>query len=77
MTKLKRLFAQVLNINEKEVTEQTSRENMTEWDSFNHLLLINEIEKEFNIKFTMEEVEKIRTFKDIRRLAADKGIEDE
>ena len=77
MTELKKLFARVLDINEQDVTEETSRENTEKWDSFNHLLLINELEKEFNIRFTMEEVEKIKTFKDIKKIVTEKGVEDE
>jgi len=77
MTELKKLFARVLDINEQDVTEETSRENTEKWDSFNHLLLINELEKEFNIRFTMEEVEKIKTFKDIKKIVTNRSAKNE
>ena len=63
MEDLKKIISRVLNIDINKITDGLSREKTEEWDSFNHLLLISEIEKEMNIKFTMSEVEKINDFK--------------
>jgi len=65
MEKLKRIASKVFNLEESLITLDFSRECNEEWDSFNHLLLINEIEKDLDIRFTLEEVEKIKTFKDL------------
>ena len=54
------------------VDDDFSRQNQ-EWDSFNHLVLIAEIEKKANLQLSMEEVNKINTFKDLRDLIKGNG----
>lgn len=66
MKNLKRITAAVLGIPEKEIKDSLVRRESAEWDSFNHLMLISEIEKELDLQFTMAEVEKIQTFGDLR-----------
>lgn len=39
------------------ITEGTVAKDVEGWDSLNHLQLMNEIEDEFEIKFTMGEVQ--------------------
>ena len=71
MEKLENILSRVLGIDEDKVNEGLER-GSGEWDSFNHLLLISEIEKEMNIKFTTQEIEKIKTFKDLREVVLSK-----
>lgn len=72
MVNLKQIVARVLNIKESKVTPMLSRGTTEEWDSFNHLLLISEIEKKFGIKFTISEVERVKTFKELQKLVEKK-----
>ena len=72
MEKLKNIMSKVLNVSEKEINEKISRGNPEAWDSFNHLLLISEIEKEMKIGFTIQEVERIKKFKDLVKVIAKK-----
>lgn len=65
MEKLKDIVARVLNISISKVNDKLSKDSTEEWDSFNHLLLISEIEKKLGVKFTAAEIEKIKTFKDL------------
>lgn len=62
MDNLKAIFAEVLGIDESLVKPETTRDVLEEWDSFSHLMLINEIEGKLKIKFTMKEIEDINTF---------------
>ena len=71
MEKLKNILSRVLGIDESEVNDESAR-GSGEWDSFNHLLLISEIEKEMNIKFTTQEIERIKIFKDLREVVLSK-----
>ena len=71
MEKLKEILSRVLNIDERKVNDKLAR-GSGEWDSFNHLLLISEIEKEMNVKFVTQEIEKIKTFKDLREIVLSK-----
>ena len=73
MKELKKIVAKVLNIDEIKVNDTLTMENAKQWDSFNHLLLISEIEKEMSITFSIQEVEKIKSFKDLREIVLDKG----
>lgn len=40
------------------VTDVTTAEDVEGWDSLTHLTLISEIENEFDVKFTMGEIQK-------------------
>ena len=73
MAELKKIVAKVLNIEEIRVNDSLTMENAEQWDSFNHLLLISEIEKNLGITFSIQEVEKIRSFKDIMEIVSSKG----
>ena len=73
MAELKKIVAKVLNIEEIRVNDSLTMDNAEQWDSFNHLLLISEIEKNLGITFSIQEVEKIRSFKDIMEIVSSKG----
>lgn len=73
MENLKRIVAKVLNIDEIKVNDSLTMENAEQWDSFNHLLLISEIEKNLGITFSIQEVEKIKSFKTLREIVLSKS----
>ena len=62
MSKINLIISEVFDIEKKEVNSNLKRDITPEWDSFNHLILISEIETKLNKKFSMAEVEKIRTY---------------
>ncbi|MDD3223517.1 MAG: acyl carrier protein [Clostridium sp.] len=72
MEELKQIFSTVTGANINDINNETSRDNNDVWDSFNHLLLISEIEDKLKIKFTMEEVEKIQNFKQLNDIVLKK-----
>jgi acyl carrier protein len=72
MESLNSIVARVLNIGIKHVNDGLSRDE-SGWDSFNHLLLVSEIEKSTGVKFTASEIEKIKTFKDLKDIFNKKG----
>ena len=73
MKELKKIVAKVLNVDETKVNNNLTMNNAEQWDSFNHLLLISEIEKNLGITFSIQEVEKIKSFKDLREIVSSKG----
>jgi acyl carrier protein len=73
MEKLKNLVSKVLQINIDQVDEHLSRDTADQWDSFNHLLLISEIEKEFGITFNIMEIEQIKLYTDLEDMVLRKG----
>jgi len=49
------------------LNDQSGPENIENWDSFNGLVLVDEIENYFNVKFSLEEIIDVKTISDIKR----------
>lgn len=64
--KLILLLSRVLNLEVEEISNSTSPENTSSWDSFNALVLVTELESEFDVSFSMDEVFEITCVGDIR-----------
>ena len=75
MKRLKTILSKILEIDEDAITDETSPDNVETWDSFNGLMIISELEREFNIKFTMKEVTSVKRVKDIKQCLKIHGIE--
>ena len=58
ISKLNEIFIDVLDLDECELTDETSANDIEEWDSLSHIQLIVAIEKTFKIKFTSLEIMK-------------------
>ena len=48
-----------------DVRSDVSQSNCVKWDSLNHLNLILEVEMEFDISFSPEEITEIKNFSDL------------
>lgn len=60
--KLNEIFEDVLDLEETpELTDDTTANDIEEWDSLSHIQLIVAIEKSFKIKFTSQEILKWNT----------------
>lgn len=56
--KLNEIFIDVLDLDEVELTDDISAEDIEEWDSLSHIQLIVAVEKAFGVKFTSKEIMK-------------------
>jgi len=74
MKRLKNILCKILEIDLQEITDDTSPSSVPTWDSFNSLLLVSELENTFKIKFTMEEVVKVKCVRDIKDALLRHGI---
>ncbi len=75
MEKLKQILAKVLEIDPAAITDETSPQNTASWDSFNGLLLVTELEKGFDVKFTIDEVTAVKNVSDIKKALIKHGVQ--
>ena len=61
------IVAKVFSIDESEITDESSPETIESWDSFNGLVLVDDLENHFNIKFSISEITDVKTVADIKR----------
>lgn len=64
-SKLEEIFREVLENDEICLTNETTADDIEEWDSLSHIQLIVAIEKEFNIKLTSKEVKELADIQDM------------
>jgi acyl carrier protein len=62
LKKVQDIFIDVLEDEDIKLSYNTTSDDIEGWDSLNNIVLILEIEKEFNFKFKLEE---IQSFKNI------------
>ena len=68
MTKtLFEIVSTVMNIPIEKISDSSGPDSIPDWDSFNMFVLLDEIEKEFNVKFSLEETLEIKTIGDFRK----------
>lgn len=59
------IIAETFDLDEESVNGDLSPENTGGWDSMAHLTLVTAIEGEFAIKFSMDEIQSIKSVNDI------------
>lgn len=60
--KLLNIAKEILEV--ENITLDTNREECTEWDSAAHLILLSEIEEQFEVEVPIEEVDSIKYLRD-------------
>jgi len=64
---LYKIIAKVFSISESEISDESGPENIESWDSFNGLVLVDELEDHYNIKFTISEIIDVKNVADIKQ----------
>ena len=72
--KLFEIVSRVMNVPISQINDNSGSESIQEWDSFNMYVLLNEIEKEFNIKFSLEETLEIKNVGDFKKQLEKHGV---
>lgn len=72
--KLFQIIANVMDVPESKINDQSSPESISSWDSFNGYVLLDELESEFKVKFTLDEVLDVKTVSDIKRHLNNHGV---
>ena len=73
--KLYLIISRVFNIDISLVNNNSSPKTIDTWDSMNMYVLINEVETEFGIKFSLDEILEIQNVQNIENLLVKHGCE--
>ena len=69
---LTEVFRTLFNNPELNLDDELVATDVPGWDSFNHINLIINIEEEFGVKFTNDEVSKMQNVGDLKKILAHK-----
>jgi acyl carrier protein len=72
--KLYDIISKVFSVQISEINDESSPETIESWDSFNGLILVDELESNFNIKFSVSEIIDVKNVKDIKRHLNNHGV---
>lgn len=70
----KEIIADILDIDEDQISNNFSPENCDSWDSMNNLRMITALEKAFKIKFSMEEISSMTNMEAISAMISQKNL---
>lgn len=65
LAELSEIFADVMDLDEVELKDATTADDIEEWDSLSNIRLVVSIERKFKIKFTNAEIEALRCVGDL------------
>ena len=68
------LVAKVTNIESSLIDDESGPESIESWTSFKGYVLLNELETEFKVKFTIDEAMDVKNIADIKRHLKNHGI---
>jgi acyl carrier protein len=68
------VIAGVMEVQVKDIDDESCPETIENWDSFRGLGLFEELERKFEVKFTLNELLKIKKIKDIKKILSVKGV---
>jgi len=73
--KLYDIISKVFSVQISEINDESNPETIESWDSFNGLILVDELESSFNIKFSVSEIIDVKNVKDIKRHLNSHGVD--
>jgi acyl carrier protein len=68
------IIAGALGVPVSWINDESSPENIETWDSFHGLILADELETRFSVKFVLEDLTSVKKVADIKRNLAKYGI---
>ncbi|KKU91480.1 MAG: Acyl carrier protein [Candidatus Jorgensenbacteria bacterium GW2011_GWA1_48_11] len=67
------IVGEIFKISQDKIRDDMSSRDIPEWDSMNYLLFISELEKNFGLSFTMQEVITAEVLGDLRKVVEERG----
>ena len=68
------IISKIMNVPITEINDKSGPETIERWDSYNGLLLVDALESEFNISFSLGEMLDIHNISDIKRHLKNHGV---
>ncbi|MFX0183986.1 MAG: acyl carrier protein [Candidatus Hodarchaeota archaeon] len=79
MTKVRELFndiiGKILLLESHQIRDDFSRNDIEDWDSMTHLVLVSEIEQAFDVILSDDEIIEIETIGDFKKILIKNGID--
>ena len=73
--KLEKIVAQVLSVDENDLSDDSNAKNTRNWDSMRHIELLLAVETAYGVQFSMPEITGMQKLGDMRSLLEQKGAE--
>ncbi|WP_308991962.1 acyl carrier protein [Mariniflexile litorale] len=70
LDKIKVIFSNVLEHSDFNLTESTTTKDVNGWESSTHMMIITEVETEFDIEFELDELWSMKNVGDLVRIIA-------
>jgi acyl carrier protein len=67
------IVASVMEVQVSQIDDESGPETIENWDSFRGLILFEELESKFKVKFTLNELLNIKKIKDIKNILSVRG----
>jgi acyl carrier protein len=68
------VIANVMEVQVTDINDESGPDTIENWDSFRGLVLFEELERKFEVKFTLNELLKIKNVKDIKEMLYLRGV---
>ena len=68
------LFAEVLNVKPEELDEESSPDNLKQWDSLAAMDLVSAIEEKFNVQLSTKEIMRMSSIGRARKTLQGKSV---
>ena len=72
--KLYEIISKVMNVDLKEINDESSPHSISNWTSFNGYVLLYELESNFDVKFSIDEAMDVKNISDIKRHLQNHGV---
>lgn len=68
------ICSKILLLDKNQFHDQTKKSDVEQWDSMTHLMLISDLEQEYDLIFSDDEVTGIQSIGDIKKALGNHGI---
>ena len=72
--KLYKIVSKVMNTTIEEINDESSPSSISNWTSFNGYVLLDELETNFDVKFSIDEAMDVKNVSDIKRHLQNHGV---